>query len=89
MGLDAVEVILAIEEEFAISVPDDCPDLVNVVTVRDLAVIVLKCIGEQRDEAPDPEAVLARTVQIVDEHSSRWFKKKVTPEARLQDVLSM
>ena len=89
MGMDAVEVTLATEEEFGISVPDDCPDLIKVVTVQDLADVVVGCIRDQRHEEPDRNAIVERTVEIVDELSSRWFKTKVTPEAQLRDVLSM
>lgn len=89
MGLDLVEVMLMIEDEFAISFPENCPDFVTVVTVQDLAEVTIKRIRDQSEEEPDPDAVLARTVQIVEGQLGRWFGKTVTPEARLRDVLSM
>ena len=88
MGLGLVEVILAIEDEFGITVPDSDTAWSQTVTVGDLAELVSKYIGEQHGESTAANAVTDRVIAIVEEHSGLWFKKKVTAASRLQDLLS-
>ena len=89
MGLDLVEVILAVEEEFCISLPDDFLKLESSITVGNLANGVSTAMRDQKNEVPDPDAVLAQVIRIINEYSSRVLKKGVTSDSRLKDVLSL
>jgi acyl carrier protein len=62
MSLDTVELILAIEEEFGISIPDsDAAKLGLLGDIQDYIVSAL----QQREEAPDENRVWERLTAVV------------------------
>lgn len=87
MGLDAVEVMLTIEEKYGIQMPDS--SFPKVRTVQDLADVVHRLVGEQKGSSPDSEIVMQEVIEIIRETSSKWRPALVTPETNLTDVLSM
>ena len=87
MGLDAVEVLLTIEEQYGIQIPDR--SFPKVRTVQDLADMVCQLIQEQKGTNPDPQIVMQEVIEIIKEMSSKWRPAPITPETNLTDVLSM
>jgi hypothetical protein len=74
MGLDSVELILAIEEAFALEIPDrDVRDLVTVGQLRDYVAARTGCA---------PEAVWPELVDIV-EREGGVKRDRIVPEARI------
>ena len=86
MGLDAVEVIMTIETKYGIKVPDDLPEI---HTVQDLTDLVVRLIAEQKGSKPEPEAALKDVMKMIEEMSSKWCRKPITPTAKLPDILSL
>jgi hypothetical protein len=81
MGLDTVEIILGIENEFDISIPDQLAS--NVITVGDthrLIVDLLVAKGAVRSPALEADA-WQRLVKIVTEQT-RMKPDTVRPESR-------
>ena len=62
MGLDTVELVMAIEEEFQIEISDT--DAAKLGILGDLSQYVVTVL-KQRGETPDEEAIWERVKQIV------------------------
>ena len=79
MGLDTVELIMAIEEEFAIAIPDDAAaKLGRLGEIRDHVVLSLN----ERGETPDPAAVWERIKAIMRrDHGVR--EEDLTPDTHI------
>ncbi|HEU5116936.1 MAG TPA: hypothetical protein VFT74_09705 [Isosphaeraceae bacterium] len=79
MGLDTVELVMAVEEEFSISIPDDvAPTLFR---LGDLHAFAVKSL-QARGETVDPSAAWARVKAVV----RREFgirEKDLVPEAHI------
>lgn len=63
MGLDSVEIILAVEEEFGLEIPD--ADAARMITVGDLHAFVVVELRRLGRPDPDADAVFARLRDIV------------------------
>jgi acyl carrier protein len=62
MGLDTVELVMAIEEEFGIEIPNtDAPKLAVLGDMHDYVVRALR----QRGDTPDDEQVWQRLSEVV------------------------
>ena len=62
MGLDTVEIVITIEEEFDIEIPDE--DAANLGILGDLHDYVVRVL-RQRGETPDESRVWSRIAEIV------------------------
>ncbi len=85
MGLDTVELVMAVEEEFGISIPDDvAPKLVRLGDLHAFAVEALCARGE----SVDPSAVWEQVKAIM----RREFgirEGNLVPEAHIVDDLGL
>jgi acyl carrier protein len=62
MGLDSVALILAVEENFQIEIPDEAAErILSVRHMRDFIVDELRRLGREAD----PDAVFARLREII------------------------
>ena len=72
MGLDTVELVMAVEEEFGIAIPDDgAVTLITLSDIRDFVVQALEATGEVGDREAVWErikAIMRRDHGIADEH---------------------
>ena len=83
MGLDTVELIMAIEDEFGVVFPDS--DAAKLSRVGDIHCYVLRVLRE-RGESPDPDAILERLrAVVVDQLGVR--PEEVTPSADIVEDL--
>ncbi len=85
MGLDTVELVMAVEEEFGITIPDDvAPKLVRLGDLHAFAVEAFRA----RDEAVDPSTVWEEIKAIM----RREFgirEANLVPEAHIVDDLGL
>ena len=83
MGLDTVELVMAVEEEFSIAIPNtDAPNLVTVGAIHAYILQTLQLRGERPDEAELWERLKAL---VIDQLGVR--PEEVTPSARIvQDL---
>ncbi len=88
MGLDTVELVMALEEEFGVEIPDE--EAERIVTVGDARDFIVGKLRE-RAEGPDvvdPEEVFSRVKATVVEQSG-VSPEKVTLDAAFIDDLGM
>lgn len=79
MGLDTVELIMAIEDEFGIVIPDsEAPQLAR---VGEIHAYILRVLGE-RGETPDADELWNRLRNIVADHLGVRLED-VTPSAHI------
>ena len=84
MGLDTVELVLAIEDEFSISIPDD--EAEKMETVGDIYEYVRKAFHLKPRPAPPDEEIWRRVRHVVIEQLG-VEERRVTKEARVvQDL---
>jgi acyl carrier protein len=85
MGLDTVELVMAIEEEFGISIPDDvAPNLVRLGDLQAFAVRALRARGE----SVDPSVAWERVKAVV--RSDFGIREKyLVPEAHIVHDLGL
>lgn len=81
MGLDTVEILMEVEEDFGISVPDSVAS--NCITVRDLQVVIIDLlVAKGRERWPELEQeVWMGLVTIVTEQMG-MDTEAVRPESR-------
>jgi acyl carrier protein len=79
MGLDTVELLMAIEEEFGIDVPNE--DAATLETAGDISLCVLKLL-EAKGAQPSPGATWERVRSIIT-YQLGVKLEEVTPEARI------
>jgi len=77
MGLDTVELIMAIEEEFGIDIPNDVA--AHIATMGHISAYVFKCL-EAQGKKPDPEATWEQVKAIV-VYQLGVKPEEVTPDA--------
>jgi len=63
MGLDTVELVLAVEETFTIEIPDAVA--ARLITVGDLHACVVERVTLRRDLAVDPYAIFVRLRDLI------------------------
>jgi hypothetical protein len=63
MGLDTVELVMAVEKEFRIDMPTDV--LSEIVSLGDLHASVVRILGERSDRAVDSADVWKRLQEIM------------------------
>ena len=85
MGLDTIELVMAIEEEFAITISDDAAaKLGRLGEIRDHVLLALN----ERGETPDPSAVWERIKAIMRrDHGVR--DRDMTPDTHVVDDLGL
>lgn len=88
MGLDTVELVMAVEDEFDIAIsPSAAEKITTVGELRDFVVWALE--SKMDDAAPvDPEAVLKR-IQRIFETNHGLGPEQVVPAARIIDDLGL
>ena len=79
MGLDTVELVMAVEEEFAIAIPNEWA--ATLITLGDLRDCVIR-IREARGEKIDPGDFWAR-VKMIMWRDHRIAEKHLVPEAEI------
>lgn len=89
MGLESVELVLAVEREFEIAIPDAVIE--KLITVGDFYDAVYAEINRQRPEliaGPDfKEALWARIAQLSAELGYRVTPEQITRESRFSEDL--
>ena len=85
MGLDAVEIVMELEKEFGVSIPD--AEASRVVTTADLRDCVLRQLARS-GRSPDPQQVWVRVRQIIADQSG-IAAHLIYPEARLVEDLHL
>ncbi len=85
MGLDTVELVMAIEEEFDVTIPDDtAEEMVRVRDVRDWLVAHLHTKGRDAD----PDDVFTRLRRLTS-HTTNIPEDEIGLDARFIDDLAM
>ena len=83
MGLDTVELVMAVEEEFSLEIPDS--EAANLVRVGDLHRFVLQTL-RQRGDAVDEDAIWKRLTDLI-VAQLRVKPERVIPTARFIEDL--
>ena len=88
MGLDSVELVMHVEEEFEIEIPDDEASAMR--TVGQVHECIIRLITAKADNAepPDRDAVMRKLVDIVVMQLS-VKPDEVTPNARFVEDLGI
>ena len=83
MGMESVELVLATEEKFGITIPDESAS--KIVTVGDLHLIIVRLLEAQGEE-PDADQVFGQLKEIIVEQLG-VKPDEVVPTARFVDDL--
>jgi len=83
MGLDTVELVMAVEQEFSLEIPDS--ESAKLVSVGDLYRFVLQTLRQRGDAVDDAVVWTKLTNLIVEQLGVR--PEQVTPTARFIDDL--
>ena len=86
MGLDSVEIVLHVEEQFDIDVPDETAAAIR--TVQQLCDCVVQLVEEQNSIALDHGETMEQVVDIVAMQLG-VKRDRVTPEARFVEDLKI
>jgi len=86
MGLDSVELVMHIEEEFAIEIPDETAEQIR--TVQQLHDCVLQLVEEKTNTALNSDETMRKVIDIVVMQLG-VKREKVTPEAHFVDDLKI
>jgi acyl carrier protein len=86
VGLDSVELILAIEEEFGVAIPDG--DAEKMMTVGDVFAWLKSCIGSVAPGTCLTQSVFYKLRRALVENY-RLERNAITPETKLTDFLSV
>jgi acyl carrier protein len=78
MGLDTVELVMAVEEEFSLEIPDS--ESAKLVRVGDLYRFVLQTL-RHRGDVVDEDAIWKRLTDVI-VAQLRVQPERVTPDAR-------
>ena len=88
MGLDTVELVMMIEEEFGVELPDaEAEKITTVGELRDFIVLALKSEAAGKDPS-GPEAVLTRIQRILEKEFGIPPEQAV-PSAHIIDDLKL
>ncbi len=86
MGLDTVELILEVEEQFGIEISND--DAEKTITVGDLANLVARLVSQKTGREVDYKEVLPKITNILMEHHG-IPREEIHLDAKFVDDLKM